>query len=113
MTSIFQAIIIIGVVNGGQLSYNNYKYPPYAIALGWVLTCSSVGMIPAYAIFYFVWHGKGSMKQVRALKELRTVMEKVTESYGNISNIDMLAYNIIEAPGQAIKRGPMPNNNKK
>ncbi|KAG1674786.1 Sodium-dependent noradrenaline transporter [Nymphon striatum] len=107
------AIIIIGVVNGGQLSYNNYKYPPYAIALGWVLTCSSVGMIPAYAIFYFVWHGKGSMKQVRALKELRTVMEKVTESYGNISNIDMLAYNIIEAPGQAIKRGPMPNNNKK
>lgn len=45
------AVIISAVVNQPQLEYHKYKFPPWAVNLGWTLALSSVAMVPIVAAF--------------------------------------------------------------
>ncbi|XP_077543155.1 sodium-dependent noradrenaline transporter-like isoform X2 [Haemaphysalis longicornis] len=44
------AVIISGIVNQAPVEYHNYRYPPWAISMGWGLALSSVSMVPLVAI---------------------------------------------------------------
>ncbi|XP_077503296.1 sodium-dependent noradrenaline transporter-like isoform X1 [Amblyomma americanum] len=56
------AVIISGVVNQAPVEYHNYRYPPWAISMGWGLALSSVSMVPLVAII-MLCRAKGNCKQ--------------------------------------------------
>ncbi|CAN7945446.1 unnamed protein product, partial [Ixodes pacificus] len=46
-----QAVILSGIVNQAPVEYHNYRYPTWAINMGWGLALSSVAMVPIVAAF--------------------------------------------------------------
>ena len=63
-----QIIVISSIFHYRPLVYTGsvgtYVYPEYANVLGWFLACSSMGIIPAYVIYYLCT-SKGTLKEVR------------------------------------------------
>ncbi|EEC07753.1 norepinephrine/norepinephrine transporter, putative [Ixodes scapularis] len=45
------AVILSGIVNQAPVEYHNYRYPTWAINMGWGLALSSVAMVPIVAAF--------------------------------------------------------------
>ncbi|KAL7982267.1 hypothetical protein Chor_009865 [Crotalus horridus] len=59
-----QATFLFSLIRYQPLKYNNvYEYPPWGIAVGWVLALSSMICIPSYIIVSFL-KTKGSFKEV-------------------------------------------------
>lgn len=58
-----QVILVFSVLNSGGMLGEEYKYPDWAVPLGWVLTGSSVMCIPLYMIYKFD-RTRGSFKRV-------------------------------------------------
>ncbi|ETE71965.1 Sodium- and chloride-dependent betaine transporter, partial [Ophiophagus hannah] len=57
------ATFLFSLIRYQPLKYNNvYEYPPWGIAVGWVLALSSMICIPSYIIFSFL-RTKGSFKE--------------------------------------------------
>uniref|UniRef100_T1J2K8 Transporter n=1 Tax=Strigamia maritima TaxID=126957 RepID=T1J2K8_STRMM len=57
-------IFVTAMVFYEDLTIENYIYPPWAIAVGWVMTMSSLMWIPIYIIYYVI-ATPGSFKQVK------------------------------------------------
>lgn len=53
-------------VNHTSLSYGDYKYPGWAEVIGWLLTLSSVIMIPVVAVIS-LYKTKGTFKEVKLI----------------------------------------------
>lgn len=60
---ILQFIFIFQFVTYSPLSYDNYKYPDWGQVIGWLLTLSSLSLIPAVMIFKLI-KTTGTMKEV-------------------------------------------------
>ncbi|XP_026550891.1 sodium- and chloride-dependent betaine transporter-like [Notechis scutatus] len=57
------ATFLFSLIRYQPLKYNNvYEYPPWGIAVGWVLALASMICIPSYIIFSFL-RTKGSFKE--------------------------------------------------
>jgi solute carrier family 6 (neurotransmitter transporter, serotonin) member 4 len=63
-------ILVFSILNNDQMLEGEYKYPPWAYPLGWVLTLSSVICIPLYMIYKFD-RTRGSFKRVSLIKVLK------------------------------------------
>jgi len=50
-------------VTYSPLSYDNYKYPDWGQVIGWLLTLSSLSLIPAVMIYKLI-KTTGTMKEV-------------------------------------------------
>lgn len=58
---IFQAIWIFSIVDYKEPTYNKgeYKYPGWAIGIGWIIACCSILPIPIFAVIAII-KAKGS-----------------------------------------------------
>ncbi|CAG0895521.1 unnamed protein product [Darwinula stevensoni] len=80
-------VIILGAIlwSSRQVVYENYVYPDWAVAVGWMIAFSSVLFIPIYAA-HILWNGKGSFSQ--RLKRSAIA----TEDYGPGDSSDFAAW---------------------
>ena len=53
LSLIFQVLFILSIVFNPPLTLGPYVYPGWAVALGWVISCSSLTCVPAYIIYRF------------------------------------------------------------
>lgn len=62
MATIFTLIL----VHHSPLTYNDYVFPTYSNVIGWILTLSSVIMIPIFALYEFskVWLNRATYKVI-------------------------------------------------
>ena len=60
---ILQFIFIFQFVTYSPLSYDEYKYPDWGQAIGWLLTLTSLSLIPAVMIYKLI-NTTGTMKEV-------------------------------------------------
>ena len=60
---ILQFIFIFQFVTYSPLSYDEYKYPDWGQAVGWLLTLSSLSLIPAVMIYKLI-NTTGTIKEV-------------------------------------------------
>ena len=58
-----QFIFIFQFVTYSPLSYDKYKYPAWGQAIGWLLTLSSLSLIPAVMIYKLI-KTTGTIKEV-------------------------------------------------
>lgn len=58
-----QFIFIFQFVTYSPLSYDKYKYPAWGQAIGWLLTLSSLSLIPAVMIYRLI-NTTGTIKEV-------------------------------------------------
>ncbi|XP_032077815.1 sodium- and chloride-dependent betaine transporter isoform X2 [Thamnophis elegans] len=71
------ATFLFSLIKYEPLKYNNvYEYPPWGIAVGWVLALSSMICVPSYIIFSFL-KTKGSFKE--RLRQLTTPSEDLPQ----------------------------------
>ncbi|GAB6026864.1 hypothetical protein CHUAL_013470 [Chamberlinius hualienensis] len=70
-------IFVFAMVGYTDLKVDDYEYPRWAIVIGWLLTCSSLGCIPTFAIYKLIIT-PGTLKQ-RILTSIRPDVETVTE----------------------------------
>lgn len=49
-----QVILTFGLMNFENLKLDNYTYPDWSMALGWLITCTSIAFIPLLAIYKFL-----------------------------------------------------------
>ena len=47
------------------MSYGDYKYPPWAEFIGWMLCIVSILCVPAYALHRYLKLGTGTFAEVR------------------------------------------------
>ena len=60
----FQVMFSLCIYSYSELTYNRtYKYPDWAIAIGWTLACSSVIMIPLVTTYKMITT-EGTLQQV-------------------------------------------------
>ena len=50
----FQILFILSLIAGNEPKYEDYKYPTWSIAVGWLMVCSSLVCIPGYIVFKFI-----------------------------------------------------------
>ena len=67
-----QVLFILSVVYNPPLTLGTYMYPPWASALGWVISCSSLVCLPSYMI-YRLTKTRGSLMDVSSMNNLNTV----------------------------------------
>ena len=60
-----QLILIFLVIQYETITYNEYQYPSWAEAIGFLMALSSVICIPFYALFYFRRTDGDTFLQVR------------------------------------------------
>lgn len=70
-----------------ELKYNDYVYPTWALALGWLLTASSVACIPIYAIYKLLTIPGTFMERLRI--SIKPVEESNRPAPNNISIDDL------------------------
>ena len=61
-------IILANVFQWTGISYNNIPYPWWAELVGWVVSLSTIALIPGVAL-YEMWRTPGSLKEVRIPNE--------------------------------------------
>lgn len=52
--SMIIVILVFGLMNFKNLELDNYKYPDWSMALGWLVSCTSVAFIPLVAAYKFL-----------------------------------------------------------
>lgn len=62
--SLYQFIIVFGLVNYEPLEYNNYKYPMWVNIMGMLVAASSVLCIPVTAL-WLIARTPGTLKEVK------------------------------------------------
>ena len=65
---LLQFIWLFSVITLGPVTYGNYQYPQWAIAMGWSIGVCSIIPIPAYAI-YKIATTEGPIKEVGGIKQ--------------------------------------------
>jgi len=76
-------MIVMGVIGTENLEYEKYTFPDWSTVLGWMITLSSILIIPAYAL-YRLFDEPGSLQQVR---QSRLMFGRKTNSVGTIGLI--------------------------
>ena len=72
-----------------DLTYNRtYKYPPWALRFGWILSVSSFICIPIYAIYKFLTTG-GSLQEV-----IKQTTATTTTKYFETSNLIFVYFSL-------------------
>lgn len=61
-----QFVLLFSCIEGVHLTYDDYRYPTWAEAVGWLLAASVIAMIPLWAVFT-VYRSLGSCQALRWL----------------------------------------------
>lgn len=98
-TPLFTLVLIIfTVMTYENLTYNRtYKYPPWALRFGWLLSISSIICIPLYALYRFIRTG-GSVNE--RFDKLRISRIKSHQIGLTINEVDALRFKAGEAAGE-------------
>ncbi|XP_070572810.1 sodium-dependent dopamine transporter-like isoform X2 [Ptychodera flava] len=79
--------IVFGLIDYQPLTYDNYEYPPWANALGWLMAASSMAAIPIFVVYILIIT-PGSMKE-RLVKAIRTPNQRAArEAYDRVGQIN-------------------------
>jgi len=73
----FQAVTVYYLCGQTALKYNDYIYPAWAQAIAYLMSASSIAMIPGYAIYKIIKARKDgkSVRQVSSFKEVLKTVE--------------------------------------
>ena len=82
------AVIVSAIVNNPPLRYQNYLYPPWAVALGWGFALSSVAMVPLVAC-YKLCRAKGSCAERLAYSITPQVEREMYKESGTVTRFKL------------------------
>ena len=71
--TVFQLLLLFGLINHTPVTYGTYSYPTWAVGCGWIIAMSSIVPIPIVFATKLV-NAKGSLFQVRYMMKLRVAM---------------------------------------
>ncbi|KAL3856698.1 hypothetical protein ACJMK2_011422 [Sinanodonta woodiana] len=61
------SLFILSIINPAKPEYGGYKYPDWAISIGWCMVFSSLLCIPSYIIYKFIKTPGGVKEKLRSL----------------------------------------------
>ena len=76
-----QFILIFSVIQYQPITYNQYQYPSWAVAIGFLMALSSVICIPLYALFQFCRTDGDTLLQVRGWDRGSQVNQKGVDGW--------------------------------